>query len=188
MNKHLPYFVATLIVIPACAKSDSSAEAARAESATATVTERTASPASGDDDLREISRYTLRMAKMEKYFQAIRNVRLAIKDVPEDQRDSFNAAGSSLDDYAASLEKNATVRKAIEKAGLSPREFAVIMMASLQAGMAQAIIAMRPNDNADSLAREMQTNAANIRFMRDHKAELEAKQKAMEAETKAIQP
>ena len=80
------------------------------------------------------------------------------------------------------------MRKAIEKAGLSPKEFAVIMMATMQAGMAQGIIAMRPKDNADSLAREMKTNPANVRFMREHQAEIEAKQKAMAAEMKKHEP
>ena len=187
MNRPLTCVAAASMLLSACAKSDS-AEADRSPDGASAGAESTPSPASGDKDLSEVSNYRLTMPKVDKFYEAMRNAALAAKDLPEDQRDSFNAADGSLDEYAANLERNAPMRKAIEKAGLSTKEFAVIMMATLQAGMAQGIIAMRPKDDADSLAREMKTNPANVRFMREHKAEIEAKQKAMEAEMKKMEP
>ena len=58
---------------------------------------------------------------------------------------------------------------------MSAREFGLLTMAYLQAGMASAVLAMRPNENQDSLAREMKTNMANIRFLQENQAALEAK-------------
>ncbi len=187
MNRPLNYLAAAAMLLSACAKSDS-AEAGDSSEGTSAAARSTPTSASADQDLSEVSNYTLTMPKVDKFYEAMRNAALAAKDLPEDQRGSFNAADGSLNDYAANIERNAPMRKAIEKAGLSPKEFAVIMMATMQAGMAQGIIAMRPNDNADSLAREMKTNPANVRFMREHQAEIEAKQKAMAAEMKAMEP
>ena len=187
MSRHLWYLAGAVMISSACAKSDSPAADGDREAA-ALGSAASPSSSSADQDLREISNYTLTMPKVDKYYEAMRNVMLAMKDIPESQRTSFNAANSSLDQYAANLEGSPPVRKAIEKAGLSPKEFAVIMMATMQAGMAQAIITMRPKDDADSLAREMKTNPANVKFMREHAAELEAKQKAMEVEMKKMEP
>jgi hypothetical protein len=53
------------------------------------------------------------------------------------------------------------------------------MFALLSASMASSIIQMRPNDNADSLAREMQANPKNIRFVREHEAEIKQMQEEM---------
>lgn len=142
------------------------------------------------DDLRDVSRYTLTTDKMDKYFDAMRNMMLAMKDMTPEERErssmSFNASQMSLDQYAEAMGKNEPVREAIEKADLSTREFAVLQMAIFQSAMAQGVIAMRPNDSADSLAREMKANPANVRFMKEHEADFASKQKALEAEMRRL--
>ena len=142
-------------------------------------------------DLRDVSKYELTMDKMDKYFAATRNMALAMKNMTPAQRERLKNSGSdnadmSLDDYAAQMEREPVARDAITRAGLSTREFALVTMAYLQAGMADAVLQMRPDiKNADSIAREMKANPANIRFVRDNKTALETKFKSLEAEMKA---
>jgi hypothetical protein len=146
---------------------------------------------SADADLRDVSQYELTMDKMDKYFAATRNMGLAMKDMTPEQRERLKNSGggdanTSLDDYAALMEREPVARDAISRAGLSTREFALLTMAYLQAGMADAVLQMRPDiKNADSIAHEMKANPANIRFVRDNKTVLETKFKALEAEMKA---
>jgi hypothetical protein len=147
-----------------------------------------ANTASSDDaGLRDATAYTLTMDKVNKYYEAMRNLAVATKNASPAEREAMNlnAADASLDDYVAHLQNHPIARREIERAGLTTREFAVLTIAILQSGMASAVIQMRPKDNVDSLAREMKVNPANVRFLRDHEAELAAKQKSMEAEMKA---
>jgi hypothetical protein len=144
---------------------------------------------SADADLRDVSRYELTMDRMDRYFAATRNMAVAMKGMTPEQRERMKASGdadTSLDAYAAQLEREPVARDAITQAGLSTREFAVLTMAYLQAGMADAVLQMRPDiKNADSIAREMKANPANVRFVRENKAALESKFKALETEMKA---
>ena len=93
-----------------------------------------------ETDVADVSEYTLTMDRMDRYFAAMANVERAMQNVPEEEReDVVDASGAvSIDDYAAALERNPAVRDAIRDAGLSAREFGLITMAYLQAGMASA--------------------------------------------------
>ncbi len=64
---------------------------------------------------------------------------------------------------------------AIRQAGLSPREFTMITMAMMQTAMAAGVAQMRPNDNQDSLIREMKANPENVKFWKANEAELTQK-------------
>jgi hypothetical protein len=143
-----------------------------------------------DADLRDVGTYELTMDKIDKYLAATRNMALAMKGLTPEQREKLKARGdasASLDDYAAQIESEPIARDAVRRAGLSSREFATITMAYLQAGMADAVLQMRPDiKNADSIAREMKANPANVRFVRENRAALDAKFKALEAEMKAM--
>lgn len=162
---------------------------AASDTAAAGDTAATAQASSADADLRDVARYELTMDKVDKYLAATRNMALATKDLTPAQRERLEASGdanASLDDFAAQMEREPIARGAIERAGLSTREFATLTMAYLQAGMADAVLQMRPDiKNADSIAREMKANPANIRFVRDNKVALDAKFKKLEAELKA---
>jgi hypothetical protein len=145
--------------------------------------------ASADADFRDLSQYELTMDKMDRYLAATRNMLTAAKNLTPEQRERLKASGdanASLDDYAAQLESEPVARDAIRRAGLSTKEFAVISMAYIQAAMAQAILQMRPDiKNTDSIAGEMKANPANLKFVNENKAALEAKFKALESEMKA---
>ncbi|HSJ63315.1 MAG TPA: hypothetical protein VK922_05325 [Gemmatimonadaceae bacterium] len=52
--------------------------------------------------------------------------------------------------------------------------------------MASAVLQSRPELNEDSLAREMQVNMANVRFIRENEAVLREKQQALEADMRAM--
>jgi hypothetical protein len=75
---------------------------------------------------------------------------------------------------------------AIRAAGLSPREYIMITLSMMQTAMAASVAQMRPNDNQDSLIREMKANPENIKWYNEHAAEINQKTKAVEAEMKAL--
>jgi hypothetical protein len=127
----------------------------------------------GDADLRELSRYTLTMADIRKYAAANANLAKHPKAEQEDE-DSEDDEGSdneSLDEMAARINKMPEARKAIESAGLTARQYAVITMALFQASMAQ--FAVEQGADPAKVARDASVNPANIRFVKENKAELE---------------
>lgn len=166
------------LLLAACAKSDDTAAATSGAPATAA--------ASSGDDVADVASYELTMDRMDEYFASLRNIAIAMKDLPEEQRDISMDEADGIDAYTAKLEANPTVRKAIDDAGSTPRDFALTGMAYLQAGMAASVLAMRPNDNADSLAREMKASMDNIKFVREHEAELKQKTEAIQSELKRM--
>lgn len=167
------------------------------ESGTATETGASApagSAKSADDELKELSDYRLSMDKFDKYIAAQRNImtkaarmspaeRAAVKARQEGRGDSNN---ESIDDMARMFESEPMMKDAVREAGLSGREFAMITMSLMQTGMAAAVAKMRPNDNQDSLLREMKANPANVKFLRDNEAEITRKQNALAAEAKRL--
>lgn len=166
------------LLLAACAKSDDTAAASSGAPSSAA--------ASTGDDVADVASYELTMDRMDEYFASLRNIAIAMKDLPEEQRDISMDQEDGIDAYTAKLEANPTVRKAIDDAGSTPRDFALTGMAYLQAGMAAGVLAMRPNDNADSLAREMKASMDNIKFVREHEAELKQKTEAIQAELKRM--
>ena len=71
----------------------------------------------------------------------------------------------------ARIESNPVARKAVEAAGLSARQYVVITMALFQASLAQ--YAVDQGADPGKVAGETGVNPANIRFVKEHKAELE---------------
>ena len=173
MKRWTIFALATLVALSACAEAE--------EGGSANADQGTGNAAQAQDDLRDISKYRLTMDKYDRYLQAQMNIATAMKNMTPAEREAAQAQSddndASLDEMVASVEKNDFMVKAVRQAGLSPREYVMVMMATLQAGMASAVLKMRPNDNQDSLANEMQTNPDNIRFVRDNEAELTRKQK-----------
>ena len=124
----------------------------------------------GDADLRELSSYQLTMADIRKFAAANANLAKHPK-VEQDDDDAEDADNASLDEMAARIESIPVARKAVEAAGLSARQYAVITMALFQASFAQ--YAVEQGADAGKVAREAGVNPANIRFVKEHKAELE---------------
>jgi hypothetical protein len=126
-----------------------------------------------DADLRELSRYELTMADVRKYAAANADLAKhppAERDEVEDE-DEGNSDDESLDEMAARIERIPEARQAIEAAGLTVRHYAVISVALFQASFAQYAV----DQGADpaKVARDAQVNPANLRFVKEHKAELE---------------
>jgi cell fate (sporulation/competence/biofilm development) regulator YmcA (YheA/YmcA/DUF963 family) len=182
----------SLLALAACGKKD----AAPADSAGAPAAAAAASSASGsskaDADLADVTNYRLSMDKIDKYIAAQRNIAAKMKSMTPAEREAVKArnentgdANASLDDMARNIEREPVMNDAIRSAGLSAREFALITISMMQSAMASSVLKMRPKDNQDSLVREMKANADNIKFYREHEAEITSKTKALQAEMKA---
>ena len=125
----------------------------------------------GDADLRELSRYQLTMADVRKFEAANANLAKHPKPEQDDDDAEDENANESLDEMAARIESNPIARTAVEAAGLSARQYVVITMALFQASLAQ--YAVDQGADPGKIARETGVNPANIRFVKEHKAELE---------------
>jgi hypothetical protein len=130
--------------------------------------------AGGDADLRELSRYVLTLTDVRKYAAANEAMARHAKteqdeEGTEDEDGDDNA--ESLDGMVKRIEAIPEARKSIEAAGLNVRQYAVITMALFQAAFAQ--YAVEQGADPAKVAREAGVNPANIRFIKDHKAELE---------------
>lgn len=182
------FVLATLVALSACAKAEEGEEAAEGETA--------GNAEQAQDDLKDISKYKLTMDKIDKYLEAQRNLGVAMSKMTPAERAAAEAkeeaeAGEdsndqSIDGMTAEIEKNKMFNDAIRKAGLSAREYTMITFATMQAAMAAGVLKMRPNDDADSLARAMQTNPANVQFFRENEAEITRKQQAVAEEMKKL--
>lgn len=179
-------FSRTLLVLAlvACSKGDAPADTAAAASAEA-------APASSGDDLADVTSYTLTMAGIEKSLDVQRRVGMQVKAMTAEERQAFADADvggdpeQGIDDMARKIAAQPVMAAAVRDAGLTPREYALLIMSMVQSGMAGAVMKMRPEANQDSLAREMKANPANVRFMMEHEAEIRQKQAALEAELRA---
>ena len=130
---------------------------------------------SGDADLSEIRDYELSMGDVEKWGEANHALQRLAEANPELatalESDDENGADQSLDGIAQRIESVPQAREVIEDAGLNAREYAVITFALFQAGMAQ--YAVEQGQDLEQVARDMQVNADNIRFMQEHREEIE---------------
>lgn len=175
----------TLALLAACggesAKTDTAAGAAAA----------TQAGSGADPELADVTNYRLTMPKIDQWLQVQRNAAKAMAAMSPAERAEYRAREDQADDekdaddMVRRIEGDPLMSKAVRDAGLTTREFALITMSVIQSGMAAAVLEMRPNDNQDSLVREMKANMENVRFMREHKDEMEQKRKAMEAELRA---
>lgn len=146
-------------------------------------------PSSGDD-LTDVSNYRLTMDKVDRYFDAQLAIARRVKDLSPEERAPLeqmeSSANATLQDMANRLESHPATREGLREANISAREFATLTMAMVQAGMAASVLQMRPNDNQDSLAREMKASMENIRFIRENEAELTRKQQELESELREM--
>ncbi len=146
----------------------------------------TAAQGSGDD-LADVASYKLSMDKVDKFFAAQRNMALKAKDMSPAQQEEVSMDGSgSMADMAKQIESSPEWSAAIREAGLEPREYVTLTMSMLQSAMAASVLKMRPNDDQDSLVREMKASMDNVRFIQEHEAEITAKREAMEKELNAM--
>jgi len=177
--------------LAACSKKESDATHSSAPPAAAPAS--AIAGTKGDAELADVQSYKLSMEKIDKMLAAQRNLAAKAKAMTPAERDAMEARGESasnpnesLDDMARKIDNEPMLRDAIREAGLSSREYVLITMSMMQTGMADGVLKMRPKDNQDSLIREMKANADNIKFYREHEAEITAKSKAIGAEMKGV--
>ena len=89
----------------------------------------------------------------------------------------------SLDAMEAEIKRQPKAAALLTQAGVSPREYAKFMLASVMAGM---VAGFQKSGMIKDLPKELSAsiNPANIKFMEEHGAELEQMQKELEAFTK----
>jgi len=178
-----------LLLLAILGSACSSKDGPPAESASADQSEPT-SQASAGDDLAEVANYRLTMTNMDKYYATQRNIMLKVKDMTPAEREAMNVGNSgdaTLDVMTQRMEQHPAYRSALRDAGMSARQFATHTVAMMQSAMAAGVLQMRPNDNQDSLAREMKASMENIKFFRENEAELTRKQKALEADIRKME-
>lgn len=186
--------LATLAAITACgSKGDAARVGDSANAPAAAAGSAAASSGSGAEQLADVTAYQLSMEKIDRYYAAQRGMMQKTQAMSPAERQAAEARNEgnnsgSIDEMARNIEREPAFNAAVREAGLSAREFALVTMAMMQAGMAAGIQKMRPNDDPDSLARAMKTNPANVSFLRQHEAELMRKQEALAAEMKRMMP
>ena len=102
------------------------------------------------------------------------------KDQIEETIDTDNPMSSNpktLTEMEQNIGKVPVFTRALEREGLSPREYSKFMLALLQAGMVHGL----SQGKVDYSKLPPGVNADNVKFIDEHKAELEALQKEFEA-------
>ena len=176
----------TLTIAAACSKSENSTRDTTSSGGTVSGDANTSAQANTSSesvlDDADVKNYRLTMDKVNRFYDAFREGTIAAGN--RAQSDTMSDV-ESIDQIVKEIEREPKLGAAIRRAGLSPREFVVAQFALMTAGMAAEVLKMQPTANVDSLARELEIPAANIRFVREHRAEIEAKGKAAEAAVKA---
>lgn len=175
--------LALVLMLSACSKDTD----ARDESGAAPA----GSTAQVEEDLADLTKYDLSMDKMDEYFETMRHMADEMKGMTPAEREAMdmkNDNDASIDEMIAQAESNKVVRDATRKAGSSPREYVMTSLSYFTSAMAMSVLQMQPNANQDSLIREMKVNPDNIKFIKEHEAELTTKYKAMEEQMKALEP
>lgn len=185
MTRLLRVPVLLLVLASVACSSGDGTDAPRAEGSAATAAARPSGD--GDAELEEISDYRLGMPKVERWYQAQRNVLEAMRKDPSiaarlENDESEEEGGPSLDELEERYSSIPEVRAAIEAVGLEVREFGVITYSLVQASFAQAALQM--GANRDSVLANTGIDPANLDFVRDNQAELQR----LQAEIAALTP
>jgi hypothetical protein len=125
-----------------------------------------------DPDLKALANYTLTVDTLNKVERVYRDLAAAMKADPsiESKMDALEGnANDSLADMARRYQSVAPFDAALGKEGMTPREYATFTMALMQAGMASAAQKM-------GATLPEGVNPANVKFVEDHKADLEKMQ------------
>jgi hypothetical protein len=101
--------------------------------------------------------------------------RLDALEAADDEDESPLKNPKSLAEMEAAIKAHPGAVRAMQTAGITPREFSRCMMAMLQASLVEGF----SQGKADLKNLPAGINPENVRFVREHKAELEAMQKAM---------
>lgn len=134
-----------------------------------------ASPADGAA-VGPVADYELTMDRLRRWAEANRSLERAAAADPrveaalEPEQAEWEDVDASVAVMTETIEGVPEARRAIEDAGLSPREYVVIGWTMLQSGMAGH--ALKAGGDTAEVAREMGIDPANLRFMAEHEAEI----------------
>ena len=163
-----------LALLAGCSEGDASEAAAPAAGTASAVV--AAAPAGGDIDP---AQYRLTMDRVRHWYRVMLEVKKVIDAQPE-LEDVFAAdVDDSLDAYVAKVEAVPALRTAVEGAGMSVREHAVIATVFMEAALLDAGTEM--GQDPAGIRAAMTTHPDNAAFLREHAAELQALQTEMAA-------
>lgn len=135
---------------------------------------------SNEADIEEVADYRLTLDAVEKMHQAQLNIYAAMQRNPQiAQMASMGAEEFSLDALEARFNDVPEVRNAVESAGLSVREYGVVMLALFQASFAQASLDMGADRDEVLAATGMRPE--NLDFVAHHRDDLRRMQDQLEA-------
>ena len=133
--------------------------------------------ADGKADMKEVQSFQLTEKRLDQFAQAVRNMAEAAQKHPElAKQDNSLGPNASINDMVAAFDKIPPIKKAVESAGMSTREFVLFQMAIFSAGMGHYLV-----QQGQKLPPEF--SAEQAKFYKDH----EEKFKVLAAEWKAIE-
>ena len=123
-----------------------------------------------DADSQEVMRYVLTEAGLAKYSQAARNLAALPGGGPAscDSDDDSDSESNSISDLASKLDAVPGAKAAVQKAGLSAREYIVFTMSLLQNGLASWAVKQPGGKLPPGVSK------ANVDFVDAHATQLEA--------------
>lgn len=135
---------------------------------------------SNEGDITEVAEYRLTMDAVQKMHRAQLNIYEAMQQDPQlAQMASMSAEEFSLDAMEQRFGSVPGIRTAIEEAGLSVREYGVIMLALFQASFAQASLEM--GAQRDTVLAATHMNPDNLEFVEQNRDALRQMQDELEA-------
>lgn len=183
--RHLSRAVLVLSLLAAlagCNKTDTATAdatvdaAASAAAPTPAVGTEASTPAATSED--PTAGFELSMDKVDRYFAAIRELGALAKANPElEDAIAMNMSREDSLQFGARLESIPQIRAALAKAGISARDYALTGELLLAAMMAQGAV-----ETGALKAIPDGLNPQAVEFVKQHKTELEAKFKALQAE------
>jgi len=171
MNSGLVLPLALLVALGACGKKKTNDDDVPAAAA-ADVPDVGSVPdaAAGDGDMQEVRDYTLSVDDVQKWATATRSLKKIQQAHPEIA--DVDCSSCDVAAWENQIERVPGASAAIDDAGLSTHEYAVIGWAVIQAASVSA--ASKPGDaNEKDLIAKTGVNPANVRFWREHGAQLQ---------------
>ena len=133
---------------------------------------RAAAAASNAQDARALAGYTLSMADLRRFGATMQEIARAIKANPQLEERFTSGMDESIAQVAARLGGVPQFRPAFAKAGMTPQQFAVTQFALM--GTSMAVGMPKGAKTPEQLVKEMGIEPANVAFMRQHGAEVQA--------------
>ena len=132
--------------------------------------------------------YTLTMPKVEAWAAASIDFANAFKAMPASEKarrkaelEAQQQESETIAGMAASMERVPEIRRAFRKVGLTTREGVTLSLVLMQAVMYEQIAATNPDAKVP-----YNMNPANLTFVKQNKAQLEARMKAVQEASKSV--